>query len=154
MSKLCLNVIRVNKICDNNPFCKVITSQAYNTQYYQLQHASKPTTILAKGNNTTTSTLQLTNALLSLLLEVWVVLSNNKLQSNICPSNICPVWIQQSNFKLATEPNQNLANSSLGEASKQKIKKIWDNVPIRVDPPLPPTFGAFLNFIHFLLQVY
>ena len=58
----------------------------------------------------------------------------------------------------------------LGEPSKQKIEKIWDNVQIRVDPPPsdlwdifefgtflknvdpPPSdqIGTFLNFRHFL----
>ena len=37
----------------------------------------------------------------------------------------------------------------LGEASKEKSEKIWDNVPIRVNPSPPPTFGTFLNFRHF-----
>ena len=36
---------------------------------------------------------------------------------------------------------QNIDICVLGEASLKKNEKIWDNVPIRVDPSPPPTFG-------------
>ena len=40
-------------------------------------------------------------------------------------------------------------NISLRGGVTKKNEKIWDNVPIRVDPSPPPTFGTFLNFRHF-----
>ena len=38
----------------------------------------------------------------------------------------------------------------LGEASKQKIEKIWDNVPIRVDPSPPSDLWDIFEFQTFL----